>query len=108
MLSGESGITGDALRVFFYCGIMTYKQGGASAKEAAEHLGLTVQATRRIAKSLAANKIFLVAEVTGRTIKYRASPHIVSSLSGADQSEEAAAYHLPTLPGPRTGTDRKA
>ncbi|MFJ5197611.1 hypothetical protein ACIQCQ_36900 [Streptomyces sp. NPDC088394] len=35
---------------------MTYKQGGATAKEAADHCGLTVQATRRIAKELAENK----------------------------------------------------
>ncbi|WP_103535989.1 helix-turn-helix domain-containing protein [Streptomyces sp. SM11] len=108
MLSGDSGITGDAFRVFFYCGVMTYKQGGATAKEAAEHLGLTPQATRRIAKELAENKIFLVADRIGRTIKYKASPHIVSSLSGVEQSEEASAYHLPTLPGRRTGAKRRA
>ncbi|MEV6478234.1 hypothetical protein [Streptomyces sp. NPDC051657] len=50
----------------------------------------------------------LVADVVWRTIKYKASPHIVSSLSGAEQSEEAAAYHLPTLPGRRTGAKRRA
>src|SRR5690606_20712624 len=99
MLEKDSGITGDDFRVFFYCGIMTYEKGGATAKDAAEFLGLTPQATRRIAKKLAENKIFLVAERIGRTIKYRASPHIVSSLTGAEQSEEAAAYHLPTMPG---------
>ena len=99
MLGKDSGITGDDLRVFFYCGIMTYENGGATAREAAEFLGLTPQATRRIARKLAENKIFLVAEVVGRTIKYRASPHIVSSLTGTEQSAEAAAYHLPTLPG---------
>lgn len=106
MLEKSSGITGDDFRVFFYCGIMTYEKGGATAKEAAEHLGLTPQATRRIAKKLAEHHIFLVAEVVGRTIKYRASPHIVSSLTGAEQSEEAAAYNLPTLPG-RTGAASK-
>ncbi|MCY0938426.1 MarR family transcriptional regulator [Streptomyces sp. H34-S4] len=108
MLGKESGITGDDLRVFFYCAILTYEMGGASAKEAAEHLGLTPQATRRIAKKLAENRIFLVAETVGRTIKYRASPHIVSSLTGEEQSQEAAAYHLPTLPGkkPATSKDR--
>ncbi|MDX3343800.1 helix-turn-helix domain-containing protein [Streptomyces baarnensis] len=108
MLHVDSGITGDAFRVFWYCGIATYQKGGATAKEAAEHLGLTPQATRRIAKELAENKIFLVADVVGRTIKYKASPHIVSSLTGAEQSEEAAAYHLPTLPGRRTGAKRRA
>ncbi|MFE7968257.1 MarR family transcriptional regulator [Streptomyces cellulosae] len=107
MLSKDSGITGDDLRVFFYCGIMTYEKGGASAREAAEHLGLTVQATRRIAKKLAEHKMFLVAEKVGRTIKYRASPHIVSALTGAEQAKEAAAYHLPTLPG-RPAQRRKA
>ncbi|MFJ8871208.1 hypothetical protein ACIRD6_36325 [Streptomyces sp. NPDC102473] len=61
-----------------------------------------MQATRRIAKELAENKFFLVADRIGRTIKYKASPHIVSSLSGAEQSEEAAAYHLPVVPGRRT------
>ncbi|MGW3152135.1 MarR family transcriptional regulator [Streptomyces sp. NPDC001177] len=106
MLEKDSGITGDDFRVFFYCGIMTYEKGGATAKEAAEFLGLTPQATRRIAKKLAENKIFLVAEVIGRTIKYKASPHIVSSLTGAEQSEEAAAYHLPTMPG-RSGAASK-
>ncbi|GGY18993.1 hypothetical protein GCM10010358_82480 [Streptomyces minutiscleroticus] len=106
MLKAESGITGDDFRVFFYCGIMTYEKGGATAKEAAEFLGLTPQATRRIAKKLAENKIFLVAEVIGRTIKYRASPHIISSLTGAEQAEEAAAYHLPTMPG-RSGAASK-
>lgn len=108
MLHRDSGITGDAFRVFWFCAIETYQDGGATAKEASEHLGLTPQATRRIAKQLAENKIFLVADVIGRTIKYKASPHIVSSLSGAEQSEEAAAYHLPTLPGRRTGAKRKA
>ncbi|MCX4400136.1 MarR family transcriptional regulator (plasmid) [Streptomyces sp. NBC_00053] len=107
MLSADSGLTGDAIRVFWYCAIMTYKQGGATAKEAADHCGLTVQATRRIAKELAENKLFLVAEVIGRTKRYKASPHIISSLSGADQSAEAAAYHLPTLPGRRIGTAPK-
>ncbi|WP_184503089.1 MarR family transcriptional regulator [Streptomyces botrytidirepellens] len=106
MLSAESGITGDDFRVFFYCAILTYEKGGATAKEAAEFLGLTPQATRRIAKKLAENRIFLVEEVIGRTKKYRASPHIVSSLTGAEQSEEAAAYHLPTMPG-RSGTASK-
>ena len=86
---------------------MTYEKGGASAREAAEHLGLTVQATRRIAKKLAEHKMFLVAEKVGRTIKYRASPHIVSALTGAEQAKEAAAYHLPTLPG-RPAQRRKA
>ncbi|MFJ9813378.1 hypothetical protein ACIRTB_34685 [Streptomyces sp. NPDC101158] len=99
MLAGESGITGDAFRVFFYFAIQTYEKGGATATEAAKYLGLTPQATRRIAKQLAENKIFLVEEVIGRTIKYRASPHIVSSLSGQEQALEAAAYHLPTMPG---------
>ncbi|MFE0472387.1 MarR family transcriptional regulator [Streptomyces sp. NPDC058947] len=99
MLKKDSGITGDDFRVFFYCGIMTYDKGGATAKDAAEFLGLTPQATRRIAKKLAEHHIFLVAERIGRTIKYKASPHIVSSLTGAEQSEEAAAYSLPTLPG---------
>lgn len=108
MLDGDSGITGDAFRVFWYCGIMTYKRGGASAKEAAEHLKLTPQATRRIAKELSENKLLLVADRVGRTIKYRASPHIVSSLTGSEQSEEAVAYHLPTLPGRRTGAKRRA
>ncbi|MFD4376637.1 hypothetical protein [Streptomyces sp. NPDC058486] len=56
---------------------------------------------------LAENRIFLVAEVVGRTIKYRASPHIVSSLTGEEQAEEAASYHLPTLPGrPDTAKDK--
>ncbi|MGG7568998.1 hypothetical protein [Streptomyces sirii] len=106
MLAKDSGITGDDFRVFFYCGIMTYEEGGATAKNAAEFLGLTPQATRRIAKKLAEHKMLLVAEVIGRTIKYRASPHIVSALSGREQSEEAAAFHLPTLPG-RPGSASK-
>ncbi|MFD3908979.1 MarR family transcriptional regulator [Streptomyces californicus] len=108
MLHHESGITGDAFRVFWYCAIETYNEGGSTAAKAAKHLGLTPQATRRIAKQLAENKIFLVADVVGRTIKYKASPHIVTSLTGAEQSEEAAAYHLPTLPGRRTGAKRRA
>ncbi|MGW7401756.1 MarR family transcriptional regulator [Streptomyces cyaneofuscatus] len=108
MLSADSGITGDAFRVFFYCAILTYKEGGATAKEAAEHLGLTPQATRRIAKELAENKLLLVADRIGRTIKYKARPHIVSSLSGEEQSEQAAAYHLPTVPGRRAGAKRRA
>ncbi|MGW0885303.1 MarR family transcriptional regulator [Streptomyces sp. NPDC002671] len=106
MLAKDSGITGDDLRVFFYCGIMTYEEGGATAKDAAEFLGLTPQATRRIAKKLAEHKMFLLAEVIGRTIKYRASPHIISALSGREQSEQAAAFHLPTLPG-RSGSASK-
>ncbi|MFD8375297.1 hypothetical protein ACFV2Z_31695 [Streptomyces sp. NPDC059688] len=107
MLQKDSGITGDDFRVFWYCGIMTYEKGGATAKEAAEFLGLTPQATRRIAKKLAENRIFLVAEVIGRTIKYRASPHIVSSLTGEQQSQEAAAYQLPSLPGRAAGAAAK-
>ncbi len=100
MLAADSGITGNEFRLFFYCGIMTYNgKGGATAVEAAECLGLTPQATRRMAKKLAEHKMLLVAEVIGRTIKYRVTPHIVSSLSGREQSEEAAAYHLPSLPG---------
>ncbi len=99
MLKADSGLTGDDIRVFFYCGIMTYEEGGATAKDTAEFLGLTPQATRRIAKKLSQHKMLLVAEVIGRTIRYRASPHILSSLTGREQSEEAAAYHLPTLPG---------
>lgn len=100
MLAADSGITGNEFRLFFYCGIMTYNgKGGATAVEAADFLGLTPQATRRMAKKLAEHKMLLVADVIGRTIKYRVTPHIVSSLSGREQSEEAAAYHLPTLPG---------
>lgn len=99
MLSADSGITGDDFRVFWYCAIMTYDKGGASASEAAKYLGLTPQATRRMAKKLCEHRIFLVEEVVGRTKKYKASPHIVSSLSGAEQSALAAAYHLPTMPG---------
>ncbi|MET9774586.1 helix-turn-helix domain-containing protein [Streptomyces sp. NPDC006367] len=100
MLSADSGITGNEFRLFFYCGIMTYNgKGGATAREAADYLGLTPQATRRMAKKLAEHKMLLVADVIGRTIRYRVTPHIVSSLSGREQSEEAAAYHLPTLPG---------
>ncbi|MGJ5756524.1 MarR family transcriptional regulator [Streptomyces puniciscabiei] len=106
MLAKGSGITGDDFRVFFYCGIMTYENGGATAKEAAEFLGLTPQATRRIAKKLAEHKMLLVVEVIGRTIKYRASPHIISALTGREQSEQAAAFHLPTLPG-RPGSPPK-
>ncbi|MER6570281.1 helix-turn-helix domain-containing protein [Streptomyces sp. NPDC001093] len=106
MLAKDSGITGDDFRVFFYCGIMTYEEGGATAKEAAEFLGLTPQATRRITKKLAEHKMLLVAEIIGRTIKYRASPHIISALSGRQQSEQAAAFHLPTLPG-RSGSATK-
>ncbi|MEU0770661.1 MarR family transcriptional regulator [Streptomyces albogriseolus] len=106
MLQADSGITGDEFRLFWYCAITTYEKGGASAREAAEFLGLTPQATRRMAKKLAENRIFLVADRIGRTIKYRASPHIVSSLTGREQSEEAAAVHLPTLPG-RTGAVSK-
>ncbi|MFI8201024.1 MarR family transcriptional regulator [Streptomyces sp. NPDC085942] len=108
MLRHDSGITGDAFRVFWYCAIETYNEGGATAAKAAKHLGLTPQATRRIAKQLAENRIFLVADVVGRTIKYKASPHIVTSLTGVEQAEEAAAYHLPTLPGRRTGAKRRA
>ncbi|MBV1940797.1 MarR family transcriptional regulator [Streptomyces sp. BV286] len=100
MLAADSGITGDEFRLFFYCGIMTYNgKGGANARESAEYLGLTPQATRRMSKKLAEHKMLLVADRIGRTIKYRVTPHIVSSLSGREQSEEAAAYHLPTLPG---------
>lgn len=99
MLSAESGVTGDDFRLFWYCAIMTYDKGGATATEAAKYLGLTPQATRRMAKKLCENRIFLVEEVIGRTKKYKASPHIVSSLSGAEQSALAAAYHLPTMPG---------
>jgi hypothetical protein len=106
MLSAESGLTGDDIRVFFYCGIQTYESGGSTAGDAAKFLGLTPQATRRIAKKLAEHKMLLVAERIGRTIRYKASPHIISSLSGAEQAEEAAAYHLPTLPG-RTGAASK-
>ncbi|MGW7256842.1 MarR family transcriptional regulator [Streptomyces sp. NPDC054834] len=99
ILSKDSGLTGDDIRVFFYCGIKTYEKGGATAVEAAEYLGLTPQATRRIAKKLAEHKMLLVAEVIGRTIRYKASVHIISSLTGAEQSEEAVTQHLPTLPG---------
>ncbi|GGR59473.1 MarR family transcriptional regulator [Streptomyces griseomycini] len=106
MLAAESGITGDDFRLFWYCAIMTYDKGGATATEAAKYLGLTPQATRRMAKKLCENRIFLVEEVIGRTKKYKASPHIVSSLSGAEQSALAAAYHLPTMPG-RSGTASK-
>lgn len=59
-------------------------------------------------KELAENKLLLVADRIGRTIKYKASPHIVSSLSGEEQSEQAAAYHLPTVPGRRAGAKRRA
>ncbi|WP_234431865.1 MULTISPECIES: hypothetical protein [unclassified Streptomyces] len=107
MLSKESGLTGDAIRVFLFCGIKAFEKGGATANEAADHLGLTPQATRRIAKMLAEHKCLLVAERVGRTIKYRASPHIISSLSGEEQAQEAAAYHLPTVPGrPATKKDK--
>ncbi|MFF0205980.1 MarR family transcriptional regulator [Streptomyces sp. NPDC005017] len=99
MLAAESGITGDQFRLFWYCAIMTYEKGGATAGEAAKFLGLTPQATRRLAKELLKHKIFLVEEVIGRTIKYKATPHIVSSLSGREQSELAANYNLPTVPG---------
>ncbi|MEV7420974.1 MarR family transcriptional regulator [Streptomyces sp. NPDC089919] len=99
MLSKESGLTGDAIRVFLFCGIRAFENGGATANEAAAHLGLTPQATRRIARMLAEHKCLLVAERVGRTIKYRASPHIISSLSGEEQAREAAAFHLPTVPG---------
>ncbi|MGW8768365.1 winged helix-turn-helix domain-containing protein [Streptomyces sp. NPDC055815] len=107
MLAYESGLTGDDIRAFFYCGIMTYRDGGATAKKTAEHLGITPQACRRILKKLSEHKMLLVADVVGRTIKYRASPHIISALSGEEQAIEAAAYHLPTLPGrPDTAKDK--
>ncbi|WP_327258192.1 MarR family transcriptional regulator [Streptomyces sp. NBC_01244] len=107
MLAKESGLTGDDIRVFFYCGIKTFEKGGATAGETADYLGLTPQATRRIAKKLSDNKLFLVAEVVGRTIKYKASPHIITSCSGEEQSEEASHYHLPTLPGrPEAGVPK--
>ncbi|WP_234444186.1 helix-turn-helix domain-containing protein [Streptomyces sp. NRRL S-1868] len=106
MLAKDSGITGDDFRVFWYCAIMTYNKGGATASEAAKYLGLTPQAARRMAKKLCENRIFLVEEVIGRTKKYKASPHIVSSLSGAEQASLAAAYHLPTMPG-RSGAASK-
>src|SRR5690606_5538468 len=106
MLEADSGITGDDFKLFWYCAIMTYTKGGATAGEAAKFMGLTPQATRRMAKKLCENRIFLVEEVIGRTKKYKASPHIVSSLSGAEQSVLAAAYHLPTMPG-RSGAASK-
>jgi len=106
MLAKDSGITGDDFRVFWYCAIMTYDKGGATASEAAKYLGLSPQAARRMAKKLCENRIFLVEEVIGRTKRYKASPHIVSSLSGAEQAALAAAYHLPTMPG-RSGAASK-
>ncbi|MFE1057061.1 hypothetical protein [Streptomyces rochei] len=52
--------------------------------EAADYLGLTPQATRRMAKKLVEHKMLLVSDVIGRTIKYRVTPHIVSSPSGRE------------------------
>ncbi|MEV4046826.1 hypothetical protein [Streptomyces sp. NPDC049744] len=61
---------------------MTYNgKGGATAVKAADFHGLTPQATRRMAKKLAEHQLLLVADVIGWTIKYRATPHTVFSLS---------------------------
>lgn len=76
MLDKESGVTGDDFRVFWYCGIKTADGETVAANEAAEFLGLTVQAVRRITRKLAEHGFLVVDDVVGRTIKYRVSPHI--------------------------------
>jgi hypothetical protein len=76
MLAKGSGITGDDFRVFFYCVIKTHEQGSATVNEISEHLGLTAQGTRRIAKKLVDGGALLVDDVVGRTIKCRVNPRL--------------------------------
>lgn len=98
MLEKDSGITGDDFRVFVYCGAKTQGKGSATVNEIAEHLGLTHQGVRRIARKLADVGILLIEDVEGRTIRYRTSPHVVTGLA-----REGVAYPLPNLPG-RSGS----
>lgn len=117
MLDKESGITGDDFRVFWYCGIRAGDGRTVDAKEVAEFLGLSVPAVRRIMRKLAEGGFLVVDDVVGRTIKYRASPHIVPAPTGAGRGKPevpAAGACRPVrqaprrLPGPSAADARSA
>lgn len=70
-----------------------------SAKEVAEDIGMNADAVSRIIRKLRKADLLLVTKRVGRSLFYRASPHVIFRGTGAQQQEQASRYKLPTVPG---------
>lgn len=111
MIRKESGLTHTDLAIFLFFALaereakenadgeeeVPYLE--MSAREVAEDIGMNPDAVARIIRKLRQANLLLVTKRVGRSLFYRASPHVIFRGSGAQQQEHASRYSLPQVPG---------
>ncbi|MGW2841886.1 winged helix-turn-helix domain-containing protein [Streptomyces sp. NPDC001493] len=70
-----------------------------SRQKMAEWVGITPRTVATSLKKLTKAALLVEAERHGRTIYYRATPHLASRMGGTQQTKDSAAYRRPVAPG---------
>lgn len=111
MMLKESGLTHSDFVVFLFFGLAEKEaEAGVfddddaafvdmSVAEVADLLGMSKESTGRIVRKLRKKDLLFVARKAGRTMYYRATPHVIFRGSGAEQREQASRYRLPQVEG---------